>query len=145
MAEFSDTQKIIVDMSGKVSKLESHMIHIDEKLGNITEMMGKIIAIEQHQAAHSQTFERVFKAIDDAKAEFIDFRNDLEVSERKLLTLNTRISTERNIIGIIWGALSVILFGVLFWLAGEFIDIRDRVNRHDQIVIDFLQQKINKP
>jgi len=139
--DFTASQRLIIDMSGKLSKLDTRMEGVEDKLGAIAEMMNKMISVEQTQVAHAQTFERVFKRLDEVATEMRTHDQKNDALERRLLEIETRTATERRVIGAVWAALSVLFFGALFWFFGEVMDMRDRVNRHDDVVIRYLQQK----
>lgn len=141
---FDDTQRIIWNMHEHVSRLSGRMDSVDEKLGRLADLLEKVISLESQQAAHAQTFDRLFQRIEKAQDEHKEYEEKIEALEKKNIHLETKIATATGITNAVWGFVSLVLVGSIGWLFAEFMDVRDRMIVYDTMFVKGLESSNSK-
>lgn len=147
--EFSNTQELIVKMHGLVSEQRTQIDRLNSEQVKVVSLLERLveseIALKAAITDHRGTFDRIFVEIEKCRAYRHDLEKSIEENRDEIHAWINRIQGAWKLGSILWGAFSVFLVSSSLWMFSEVMNMRDRVNIHEHIVVDYMKNKHGQP
>lgn len=146
MAElFSDTQQNIADIRGDLRELHGQYDYLKQDISKITGLLERLVQSEIELKVaitdHHSTFDRLFSENEKSKERIRELEKLIDNNHDEINEWKNKVQGGWKVLNVLWAVFGAMLSSSALWMFTEVMDMRDRVNIHQHIVIEYMREK----